>query len=49
MPYELGYIKIELINKGKSYGHNCSDCSALGVHFINFVLDNNNWDITNEK
>ena len=47
-PYELGNIKSELTNKDKLY-HSQLSIKILGVHFVNFVLDSNNWDMINDK
>ena len=47
-PYELGNIKLELTNQDKLYRSQLS-IKILGVHFVNFVLDSNNWDMINDK
>ena len=47
-PYELGNIKLELTNQDKLYRSQLS-IKILGVHFVNFVLDSNNWDIINDR
>ena len=47
-PYELGNIKLELTNQDKLYRSQLS-IKILGVHFVNFALDSNNWDIINDR
>ena len=41
-------LKIELIKQDKWYGHSFI-IRILGVHFGNYVLDNSNWDKTNDS